>query len=217
MAIDASLVKQLREKTGAGFMDCKKALVECEGDFEKSVDHLRAKGLALAARKAEREASEGLVGAYIHGGNKIGVLLEVNCETDFVARTPQFQEFVKDVAMQVAAASPLCVRREDVPPEVIAREREVYAGQARETGKPENILNKIVDGKIDKFYHGVVMLEQAFIKDPDKDIQTLLKEKIVELGENISIRRFSRFQVGEGLEHEEKNLAEEVQQQIANA
>jgi len=217
MDIPASLVKTLREKSGAGMMDCKNALVEMEGDLEKALDHLRQKGLADAANKAGRTATEGLVYAYIHAGGKIGVLLEVNCETDFVALTPQFQEFVKDVAMQVAAAGPLCVRREDLPPEVIAREREVYAGQARETGKPENILNKIVDGKIDKFYREVVMLEQAFIKDPDKDIQTLLKEKIVELGENISIRRFSRFQVGEGLEHEEKNLAEEVQQQIANA
>ena len=182
MDIPASLVKTLREKSGAGMMDCKNALVEMEGDLEKALDHLRQKGLADAANKAGRTATEGLVYAYIHAGGKIGVLLEVNCETDFVALTPQFQEFVKDVAMQVAAAGPLCVRREDLPPEVIAREREVYAGQARETGKPENILNKIV-----------------------------------ELGENISIRRFSRFQVGEGLEHEEKNLAEEVQQQIASA
>ena len=216
MDIPASLVKTLREKSGAGMMDCKSALVATEGDLEKAMDHLRQKGLADAAGKAGRSATEGLVHAYIHAGGKIGVLLEVNCETDFVARTPQFQGFVKDVAMQVAAANPLCVRREDVPPEVLERESEVYAGQARETGKPENILDKIVDGKIDKFYREVVLMEQAFIKDPDKDVQTLLKEKVVELGENISIRRFARFQVGEGLAREEKNLAEEVQQQIAS-
>jgi elongation factor Ts len=215
MAIPASLVKELREKSGAGMMDCKAALEETGADLEKAVDYLRQKGLADAGKKAGRSATEGLVYSYIHAGGKIGVLLEVNCETDFVARTPQFQEFVKDVAMHVAASNPACVRREDVPPGDLDREREIYAAQAKETGKPENVIQKIVDGKVSKYYKENVLLEQAFVKDPDKDVQTLLKEKIAELGENISIRRFARFQVGEGLERETKNLADEVQEQIA--
>jgi elongation factor Ts len=215
MAIPASLVKELREKSGAGMMDCKAALEETGGDLEKAVDYLRQKGLADAGKKAGRSATEGLVYSYIHAGGKIGVLLEVNCETDFVARTPQFQEFVKDVAMHVAASNPACVRREDVPPGDLDREREIYAAQAKESGKPENVIQKIVDGKVSKYYKENVLLEQAFVKDPDKDVQTLLKEKIAELGENISIRRFARFQVGEGLERETKNLADEVQEQIA--
>jgi elongation factor Ts len=215
MAIPASLVKELREKSGAGMMDCKAALEETGADLEKAVDYLRQKGLADAGKKAGRSATEGLVYSYIHAGGKIGVLLEVNCETDFVARTPQFQEFVKDVAMHVAASNPACVRREDVPPGDLDREREIYAAQAKETGKPENVIQKIVDGKVSKYYKENVLLEQAFVKDPDKDVQTLLKGKIAELGENISIRRFARFQVGEGLERETKNLADEVQEQIA--
>jgi elongation factor Ts len=215
MAIPASLVKELREKSGAGMMDCKAALEETGADLEKAVDYLRQKGLADAGKKAGRSATEGLVYSYIHAGGKIGVLLEVNCETDFVARTPQFQEFVKDVAMHVAASNPACVRREDVPPGDLDREREIYAAQAKESGKPENVIQKIVDGKVSKYYKENVLLEQAFVKDPDKDVQTLLKEKIAELGENISIRRFARFQVGEGLERETKNLADEVQEQIA--
>jgi elongation factor Ts len=215
MAIPASLVKELREKSGAGMMDCKAALEETGGDLEKAVDYLRQKGLADAGKKAGRSATEGLVYSYIHAGGKIGVLLEVNCETDFVARTPQFQEFVKDVAMHVAASNPACVRREDVPPGDLDREREIYAAQAKESGKPENVIQKIVDGKVSKYYKENVLLEQAFVKDPDKDVQTLLKGKIAELGENISIRRFARFQVGEGLERETKNLADEVQEQIA--
>jgi elongation factor Ts len=215
MAIPASLVKELREKSGAGMMDCKAALEETGGDLEKAVDYLRQKGLADAGKKSGRSATEGLVHSYIHAGGKIGVLIEVNCETDFVARTPQFQEFVNDVALHVAASNPVCVRREDVPPGDLDRERGIYAAQAKETGKPENVIQKIVDGKISKFYKDNVLLEQAFVKDPDKDVQTLLKEKIAELGENISIRRFARFQVGEGLERETKNLADEVQEQIA--
>lgn len=199
MAIDASLVKQLRDKTGAGFMDCKKALVECEGDFEKSVDHLRAKGLALAARKAEREASEGLVGAYIHGGNKIGVLLEVNCETDFVARTDEFQALVKDLSMQVAAASPRYVRREDVGEEELERERAIYRQQASELNKPEPVLEKIVAGKMERFYEEACLMEQAFIKEPARRVKDLIQDSIARMGENIRVRRFVRYSVGEGM------------------
>lgn len=199
MAIDASLVKQLRDKTGAGFMDCKKALVECEGDFEKSVDHLRAKGLALAARKAEREASEGLVGSYIHGGNKIGVLLEVNCETDFVARTDEFQALVKDLSMQVAAASPRYVRREDVGEEELERERAIYRQQARELNKPEPVLEKIVAGKMERFYEETCLMEQSFIKEPTRRVKDLIQDTVARLGENIRVRRFVRYSVGEGM------------------
>lgn len=199
MAIDASLVKQLRDKTGAGFMDCKKALVECEGDFEKSVDHLRAKGLALAARKAEREASEGLVGSYIHGGNKIGVLLEVNCETDFVARTDEFQALVKDLSMQVAAASPRYVRRDDVGEEELERERAIYRQQARELNKPEPVLEKIVAGKMERFYEETCLMEQSFIKEPTRRVRDLIQDTVARLGENIRVRRFVRYSVGEGM------------------
>ncbi len=199
MAIDASLVKQLREKTGAGFMDCKKALIECEGDFEKSVDHLRAKGLALAARKSEREASEGLVGAYIHGGNKIGVLLEVNCETDFVARTEEFQALVKDLSMQIAAASPRYVRREEVGADELEREKAIYRQQAEELNKPEPVLAKIVDGKIGRFYEEACLMEQAFIKEPTRRVNDLIQDAIARLGENIRVRRFVRYSVGEGM------------------
>lgn len=199
MAIDASLVKQLRDKTGAGFMDCKKALVECEGDFEKSVDHLRAKGLALAARKAEREASEGLVGSYVHGGNRIGVLLEVNCETDFVARTDEFQALVKDLSMQVAAASPRYVRREDVDEQELERERAIYRQQARELNKPEPVLEKIVAGKMERFYEETCLMEQSFIKEPTRRVKDLIQDTIARLGENVRVRRFVRYSVGEGM------------------
>ena len=199
MAIDASLVKELRDKTGAGFMDCKKALVECEGDFEKSVDHLRAKGLALAARKAEREASEGLVGAYIHGGNKIGVLLEVNCETDFVARTEEFQALVKDLSMQIAASSPRYVRREDVDEEELEREKAIYRQQAAEMNKPEPVLAKIVDGKMERFFEEACLMEQAFIKEPTRRVNDLIQDAVSRLGENIRVRRFVRYTVGEGM------------------
>ena len=199
MAIDANLVKQLRDKTGAGFMDCKKALVECEGDFEKSVDHLRAKGLALAARKSEREAREGLVGAYIHGGNKIGVLLEVNCETDFVARTEEFQALVKDLSMQIAAASPRYVGREEVGEGELEREKAIYRQQAAELNKPEAVLVKIVDGKMERFYEETCLMEQAFVKEPTRRVKDLIQDAIARLGENIQIRRFVRYSVGEGM------------------
>ena len=199
MAIDASLVKQLRDKTGAGFMDCKKALLECEGDFEKSVDHLRAKGLALAARKSEREASEGVVGAYIHGGSKIGVLLEVNCETDFVARTEEFQALVKDISMQIAAASPRYVQREDVSEDELEREKGIYRQQAAELNKPEPVLAKIVDGKMERFFEEACLMEQAFIKEPTRRVRDLIQDAIARLGENIRVRRFVRYTVGEGM------------------
>jgi elongation factor Ts len=199
MAIDASLVKQLRDKTGAGFMDCKKALLECEGDFEKSVDHLRAKGLALAARKAAREASEGLISAYIHGGNKIGVLLEVNCETDFVARTEEFQALVKDLSMQIAAASPRYVGREEVGEGELEREKAIYRQQAAELNKPEAVLVKIVDGKMERFYEETCLMEQAFIKEPTRRVKGLIQDAVARLGENIRVRRFVRYTVGEGI------------------
>ena len=199
MAIDANLVKQLRDKTGAGFMDCKKALVECEGDFEKSVDHLRAKGLALAARKSVREASEGLVGAYIHGGNKIGVLLEVNCETDFVARTEEFQALVKDLSMQIAAASPRYVGREEVDEGELEREKAIYRQQAAELNKPEAVLVKIVDGKMERFYEETCLVEQAFVKEPSRRVKDLIQDAVARLGENIRVRRFVRYSVGEGM------------------
>jgi len=200
MEISAGLVKELREKTGAGMMDCKRALTEAVGDFAKAEDWLRQKGLAAAAKKSSRAATEGAVGSYVHLGGKIGVLVEVNCETDFVARNEVFQGFVKDVAMQIAAAGPLYLRREDVPPELIAKEREIYQAQLKEQGKPEKVWEKISEGKLEKFYKDVCLLEQAFIKDPDKTVSELQTEAIAKIGENIQIRRFARYQVGDGLE-----------------
>jgi len=197
--VSASMVKDLREKTGAGMMDCKKALAESGGNFEKAVDYLRQKGLATAARRAGRAASEGQIGSYVHAGGKIGVMVEVNCETDFVAKTDDFQAFAKDIAMHIAASSPLYIQRENVPPEVLDREREIYRAQAREAGKPEKIMEKIVEGKLEKFYSEVCLLEQPFIKDPDRTVQDLLNGLIGKLGEKVEIRRFLRFQVGEGM------------------
>jgi elongation factor Ts len=197
MEITAAMVKDLRERTGAGMMDCKKALAESDGDAEKAIEYLRVKGLSKAAKKAGRETAEGLVVSYIHPGNKIGVLLEVNCETDFVARTEQFQEFAKNLAMQVAAAAPLAVDREGIPAELVEKERELYRTQALEEGKPENVLEKIVDGRIEKFYAESVLLDQVYIKDNEKKVGDLLKETIAALGENIRIARFSRFQLGQ--------------------
>jgi len=193
------MVRDLREKTGAGMMDCKKALAESGGNFEKAVDYLRQKGLATAAKRAGRVASEGRIGSYIHAGAKIGVMVEVNCETDFVAKTDDFQNFAKDLAMQIAASNPLFVRREEVPPEALEKEREIYRIQAREAGKPEKVIDKIVDGKLEKYYGEVCLLEQVFVKDTDIKIQDLLNGLIGKLGEKIEIRRFARFQVGEGM------------------
>jgi elongation factor Ts len=197
--VSSSMVKDLREKTGAGMMDCKKALSETGGNFEKAVDYLRQKGLATAAKRAGRIAAEGRVGSYVHAGGKIGVIVEVNCETDFVAKTDDFQSFAKDVAMHIAASNPLYIQRENVPPEVLEREREIYRAQAREAGKPEKIMEKIVEGKLEKFYSEVCLLEQPFIKDPDLTVQDLLNGLIGKLGEKVEIRRFSRIQVGEGI------------------
>lgn len=210
MSISAAQVNELRKVTGAGLMDCKKALQETDGDQEKAVDYLRKKGLAAASKKAGRVASEGAVGSYIHAGGKIGVLLEVNCETDFVAKNDNFQNFVKDIAMHIAAAAPLYVRREEVSADVLEREKEIYRSKARESGKPENIIEKIIEGQVNKFYADICLLEQAYVKDPDKTVQTYLNETIATIGENMSIRRFARFVLGEGLEKKECDFAAEV-------
>ena len=199
MEISASFVKELREKTGAGMMDCKKALGECGGDVQKAIDYLRQKGLAAAAKKADRVAADGAVGAYVHPGGKIGVLVEINCETDFVARTAEFQMLVKDIAMQVAAANPQYVRREEVSPQDLDKEKSIYRQQALETGKPEKVVDKIVDGKIERFYSEVCLLEQAFIKDPDKKVAEVVNDAIARLGENIQVRRFARYHLGEAV------------------
>ena len=195
--ISAAMVKELRDKSGAGMMDCKSALVEAEGDVEKASEILRKKGIAKATKKADRAANEGRIEAYIHPGAKLGVLLEVNCETDFVANTDDYAQFCRDVAMQVAASSPKFVRREEVDQETIDHEMEIYKEQAKNQGKPDNILEKIATGRLEKYYSEIVLLEQPFVKDPDKTIQALLTETIAKLGENISIRRFSRFKIGE--------------------
>ena len=208
--ISAQDVKDLRERTGAGMMDCKKALTEADGDMEKAIDLLREKGLAAAVKKAGRIAAEGIVEAYIHGGGRIGVLVEVNCETDFVAKTDEFKAFCRDIAMQIAAASPEYVRREEVPEHVLERERHIARQQAINDGKPEKILDKIVEGRIEKFYKEVCLMEQVYIKDNDLTVDKYLTSKIAKIGENISIRRFARFVVGEGIEKKESNLAEEV-------
>jgi elongation factor Ts len=196
--VSPTLVKQLREKTNAGMMDCKKALVEAGGDLEKAEDILRKKGIASASKKASRSVKEGVVASYIHLQGKVGVLVEVNCETDFVAKNDIFREFVKDLTLHIAAAHPIYVVRDEVPEAVIEREREIYREQVK--GKPANVVEKIVDGKLEKFYGSVCLLDQAFIKDPDKTIKDLVASKIAELGENIVIRRFARFAVGEELE-----------------
>lgn len=211
--ISASLIKDLREKTGAGMLDCRNALQETDGDLEKAVDLLREKGLSKAAKKSSRIAAEGLVESYVHGG-RIGVLVEVNSETDFVAKTDEFKDFVKDIAMQIAASSPKYVSRDEVPEEIVNHEKEVLTQQAMNEGKPQNIAEKMVEGRIDKFYKEIVLLEQPFIKDPDKTIETLLKEKIAKIGENIKIRRFVRYEVGEGLEKREENFADEVAKEM---
>ncbi len=214
MEISAHIVKELREKSGAGFMDCKKALAEVGGDLDKAVEYLKKKGIADASKKSSRITAEGLVASYIHMGGKIGVLLEVNCETDFVAKTETFQTLVKDIAMQVAAAKPLYVRREDVPSDIIEKEKEIYKIQAKESGKPEKILEKIADGKLEKYYSEICLLEQKFIKDPEKTIEQVVKESIAKTGENISLRRFVRYELGEGLEKRQCNLAEEVSKEL---
>ncbi len=198
--ITAKMVQELREKTGAGMMDCKRALAESGGDFAKAEEYLRKKGLAAAAKKASRAACEGAVASYIHMGGKIGVLVEVNCETDFVARTEGFQVLVKDVAMQIAAAAPQWVRREDVPAEIVAKELEIAKAQMRDQKKPEAILERIAQGKLEKFYEQACLLEQPFVRDDKKKVQDVIAEAVARIGENIQVRRFARFQLGEGLE-----------------
>jgi len=200
MEVSSTIVKELREKTGAGFMDCKKALTETEGNLEKAVDYLRQKGLAAAAKKADRVAADGAVGAYVHPGGKIGVLVEINCETDFVARTTEFQTLLKDMAMQIAAANPRYVRPADVSGEEIEREREIYLRQAQESGKPEKFIEQIVQGKMERFYSEVCLLEQPFIKDPEKKVSDVLTEAITRLREKIEVRRFARYLLGEGVQ-----------------
>lgn len=210
MAITAALVKELRELTGAGMMDCKKVLTETEGNIEKAVDLLREKGLAAAAKKAGRIAAEGLVTSYIHGGGRIGVLLELNCETDFVAKTDDFKALAHDISMQIAATNPAYLRREDVPEDVLEREKEVLRQQAQNEGKPANIVEKMLVGRIEKFYKENCLVEQAFIKDGDKSVTQVVNEHIAKIGENISIRRFVRYQLGEGLEKRNDDFVAEV-------
>lgn len=196
MQITSQMVKELRDKTNAGMMDCKKALADTGGDMEKAVDLLRQKGLAVAKKRADRATSEGVIETYIHGGGKLGVMVEVGCETDFVAKSPAFVEFAKNVAMHIAASNPVSIRREDVSPELIERERNIYKQQAIDSGKPENIAEKMVGGKMDKFFAENCLLEQQYVKNPDLSIQDLLNELIAKMGENIGVKRFARFQVG---------------------
>lgn len=205
MELNANLVKELREKTGAGIMDCKKALAEAAGDLEKAVVWLREKGIAAAAGRAGRVASEGSVGSYIHAGGKLGVLIEVNCETDFCAKSQAFQALVKELAMQVAAANPRCVRREELSPAVIEQERQIYASQAE--GKPAAVVIRIVDGKIEKFYKEACLLEQAYVRDPNKTVTDLLGEAAIQMREKIDVRRFVRYQLGEALDGKATNAA----------
>lgn len=214
MEITAALVKDLRERTGAGMMDCKKALVETCGDIEKAIDELRTKGLAKAAKKAGRVASEGVVLSYIHGKGRIGVLIEVNCETDFVGNTDEFRQLAYDIAMQVAATNPDYISREDVSAADLERERTVLRAQALEEGKPEKVIEKMVEGRLDKFYKEHCLLEQPFIKDTDKTVQQLVHENIAKIGENIAVRRFVRYELGEGIEKEQSDFAAEVMSQI---
>jgi elongation factor Ts len=194
------MVKQLREKSGAGMMDCKQALVECDADIDKAIDFLRKKGLATAQKRAGRAMTEGTIQSYIHMGGKLGVLVEINCETDFVAKNEDFIQFAKNIAMHIAATNPLGVRAEDVPEEVVQRERDIYQAQALETGKPENVITKIVDGKMNKFFKENCLLNQAYVRDPDLAVEDVLNELIAKIGENITIKRFVRFQTGEAQE-----------------
>jgi elongation factor Ts len=209
--ITAAMVKELRERTGAGMMDCKHALAETNGDMEKAIEYLREKGLAAAAKKAGRIAAEGLIESYIHGGGRIGVLVEVNCETDFVAKTDEFRQLCRDIAMQIAASKPEYVSRDEITPEVVEKEKGIIRAQALNEGKPEKVVDKMVEGRIEKYYKEVCLLEQPFIKNPDITVKDLITEKVSKIGENISVRRFVRFQVAEGIEKKTSNLAAEVQ------
>ncbi len=210
MEVTATLIKDLRERTGAGMSDCKKALVEVAGDMDKAIDYLRTKGLAKAAKKAGREATEGSVVSYIHGGGRIGVLVEINCETDFVARNEDFQTFSKEVALQIAAMNPMFVRKDEVSTDVVEKERAVLLAKAKESGKPEPVVQKMVDGQISKWMKEICLLDQPFVKNPDKTIEQIQQELISKIGENIKIRRFVRFELGEGLEKKKGDFAAEV-------
>jgi elongation factor Ts len=210
MEINATQVKDLREKTGAGMMDCKNALVEATGDMEQAIVILRKKGLASAQKKAARIAAEGMIGHYIHAGGKLGVLVEVNCETDFAARSDDFHALVKDIAMHIAAQNPLYVRREDVPGEVLEKEREIYKDQARASGKPANIVDKIAEGKLESYYEMACLYDQKFVKDPNITVKDLMNNAIGKIGENIQVRRFARFKTGEGLEKRSTDLSKDV-------
>ncbi len=216
--ITASAVKALREKTGAGMMECKAALMEANGDETKAIEILRKKGIATASKKEGRVTAEGAVGAYIHMGGKVGVLVEINCESDFVARSEEFQQLVKDIAMHIAASAPRYVRREDVPEEVLNKEREILREQLKNDpkneGKPEEVLNKIIEGRLNKFYEENVLLDQPFVKDPSKTVGELIIEKIASIKENISIRRFTRYKMGEGIEKKQSDFAAEVASMI---
>lgn len=211
----ANDVKTLRERTGAGMMDCKNALVECDGDMDKAVDYLREKGIAKAAKKAGRIAAEGIVDSYIHIGGRVGVLLEVNCETDFVANGDMFRTLVHDIALQIAAANPQYVSKEEVPEEVLEKEKSILRAQALEEGKPEKIVDKMVEGRIKTFYEDNCLLNQKYVKDPSKTIEQVIIEATAQIGEKISVRRFVRYEMGEGLQKKEENLADEVQAQVA--
>ena len=210
MEINAKLVKDLREKTGAGMMDCKNALVDAKGDMEQAIVVLRKKGLASAQKKAARVAAEGMIGHYIHAGGKLGVLVEINSETDFAARSDEFQILVKDIAMHIAAQNPLYVKREDVPAEVLEKEREIYRDQARASGKPANIVDKIAEGKLESYYEMACLYDQKFVKDPNITVKELINNLVGKIGENIQVRRFARFKTGEGLEKRSTDLAGEV-------
>ncbi len=210
MDINAKQVKELREKTGAGMMDCRNALIESKGDMDEAIVILRKKGLASAQKKATRIAAEGMIGHYIHAGGKLGVLVEVNSETDFAARSADFQALVKDIAMHIAAQNPLYVRREDVPAEVIEKEKEIYKAQARSSGKPEHIIDKIAEGKLESYYEMACLYDQKFVKDPNITVKDLINSIVGKIGENIQVRRFARFKTGEGLERRSTDLAGEV-------
>ncbi|WP_239616988.1 translation elongation factor Ts [Cohnella mopanensis] len=214
MAVNAADVKTLRERTGAGMLDCKKALDEANGDLTRAAELLREKGLSAAAKKGDRVATEGVVESYIHAGGRIGVLVEVNCETDFVGKTDQFKAFVKDIAMQIAAANPKFLSREEVSQDELDKEKEILRNQALNEGKPEKIVDKMVEGRMNKYYEENCLMEQVFVKDQDKTITTLLNEKIAAIGEKISIRRFVRYELGEGLEKKVDNFVEEVMAQV---
>lgn len=212
--ITAEMVKELRQRTGAGILDCKKALAEKNGDMEKAIEYLREKGLATAAKRAGRVAAEGVVMSYIHGEGRIGVLVEVNCETDFVAKTQEFRELAKDIAMQIAASRPEYVSREEVPPEIVEKEKQILRNQALNEGKPEKVIERMITGRLEKFYQENCLLEQPFIKNEDITVKDLITEKIAKIGENIQVRRFARFELGEGIEKKKADFAEDVMAQI---